>query len=297
MSARRCQVIVNPRGGRGRGIAILEQVRPVFAEAGWDLAVSITQYAGHVRELARTLALEGYDALCVLGGDGTVHEVVNGLMERGQPSLLPLGLIPAGSGNTLHQQLQCVDPVVAATRIVAGNAGPLDVVRVTMGAQVIYSADLIGWGSIADINCTAERWRVLGPCRYTAAALWQIGRARRRRAKVVLDDRVLDDEFLLVLACNTKFAGKGLKMAPCAELGDGKLDVILVRRASRLEMLRILVKAHDGSHVTLGCVEYHQVKSLAIECLGAEPLDLDGEIKGHAPFHAELMPGAMRVFI
>ncbi len=210
--------------------------------------------------------------------------------------MLPLGLIPAGSGNTLHQHLQCADPIVAARAIAAGRTEPLDVVRVTMGTQAVYSADLIGWGAIADINCRAERWRFLGPCRYTAAALWQIVRARGRRAKVVLDGRVLDDEFLFVLACNTKFATRGLKMAPRAELGDGKLDVVLVRRASRLQMLRILVKAFDGSHVALDCVEYHQVKSLAIESTGDEPLDIDGEVKGHAPFQAELLAGAMDVF-
>ncbi len=295
--ARRCHALVNPRGGRHQGIAVLEQVRPVFDAAGWDLDVHVTEYPGHARELARTLTLHAWQGLCVLGGDGTVHEVVNGLMERGQPSLPPLGLIPTGSANTLHQHLGCADPLVAARRIVEGRTGRLDVVRVTMGAQVVYSVDLIGWGSIADVNRTAERWRFLGPSRYRAAALWQIVRARGRRAKVFLDDRVLEHEFLFVIACNAKFAGKGLTMAPCADLGDGKLDVVLCRRASRLQMLRLFTRLRTGSHVTLKCVEYHQVKSLALECATDESLDLDGEVKGHAPFRAEVLAGAMTVFI
>jgi sphingosine kinase len=296
MIARRCHAVVNPRGGKRQGIEILEQVRPVFDAAGWDLVVRVTEYPGHARELARTLPLDGYDGLCVFGGDGTVHEVVNGLMERGQPSLPPLGFIPTGSANTLHQHLQCADPLVAARRIVAGRTSRLDVVRVTMGRQVIYSVDLIGWGSIADVNCTAERWRFLGPSRYTAAALWQIVRARPRWAKVVLDNHVLEDEFLFVIACNAKFAGKELKMAPRAELGDGKIDVVVCRRASRLQMLRLFARLFDGSHVTLDCVEYHQVQSLAIESAGGEPLDLDGEVKGHTPFLAEVLAGAMEAF-
>lgn len=295
MTAKRCHALVNPRGGRRRGLPVLETVRPVFEEAGWELAVSVTEYSGHARELARSLPLDGYDALCVVGGDGTIHEVVNGMMERSQPPPIPLGFLPAGSANTVHQQLQCTDPLAAARRIVAGRTGPLDVVRVTMGTQVVYSVDLIGWGGVADINCTAERWRFLGPPRYTAAALWHIVRARRRPAKVVLDNRTIEDEFLFVIACNTKFAGKGLKMAPRAEIGDGKLDVVLVRRASRLQMGRLFAKVFDGSHVAMDCVEYHQVRSLAIESPGGEPLDIDGEIKGQAPFQAELLPGAMRV--
>ena len=297
MKTRHCHVIVNPRGGRHRGIAIWEQVRPIFDEAGWDLAVSVTEYSGHARALARTLSLDGHDGLCVIAGDGTVHEVVNGLMEREQPSLLPLGLIPAGSANTLHQHLRCADPLVAARRILAGRTGPLDVVRITVGTQVLYSVDLIGWGSVADVNCTAERWRFLGPSRYTAAALWQIIRARCYQARVLLDDRVVEDEFLFVIACNAKYAGKGLKMAPRAELGDGKLDVVLCRRTSRLQMLRLFAKLRTGSHPTLDCVEYRQVKLLAIEDTASECLDIDGEVKGQAPFRAEVLAGAMTVFI
>jgi len=230
-----------------------------------------------------------------VGGDGTIHEVINGLLARGQSPSIPLGFIPAGSANTLHQQVQCADPLEAARRIVAGRTGPLDAVRVTMGAQVVYCVDIIGWGGVADINCTAERLRFLGPSRYPAAALWQILRARRRQAKVVLDDRTIEDEFLFVIACNTKFAGKGLKMAPRAEIGDGKLDVVLVRRASRLQMAGLFAKVFDGSHVAMDCVEYHQVRSLAIDSAGGEPLDIDGEIKGQAPFRADLLPGVMRV--
>ncbi len=296
MIARRCHAVVNPCGGKHQGIAILEQVRPVFAAAGWDLAVSVTEYPGHARELARTLPLDGYNGLCVFGGDGTVHEVVNGLMNRGQRSRVPLGLIPTGSANTLHQHLQCADPLMAARRIVAGKTSRLDVVRVTMGTQVVYSVDLIGWGGIADINCRAEPWRFLGSSRYTAAALWQIFAARHRRARVVLDNHVLEDEFLFVIGCNAKFAGKELKMAPRAELGDGELDVVVCHRTSRLQMLRLFAGLFDGSHVTLDYVEYHQVQSLAIESAGDDPLDLDGEVKGHAPFLAEVLAGAMDVF-
>lgn len=294
--ARRCHAVVNPRGGKHQGIAILDQVRPVFDAAGWDLAVSLTEYPGHARELARTLPLDGYHGLCVFGGDGTVHEVVNGLMERAQRLLVPLGLIPTGSGNTLHQHLQCADPLMAARQIVAGKTSRLDVVRVTIGTQVVYSVDLVGWGSIADVNCRAERWRCLGPSRYTAAALWQIVRAHCRQAKVLLDGRMLEGDFLFVIACNAKFVGKELKMAPRADLGDGKLDVVLCRRASRFQMLRLFARLFTGAHVSLDCVEYHQVKSLAIESTGGEPLDIDGEVKGHAPFLAEVLAGAMDVF-
>jgi YegS/Rv2252/BmrU family lipid kinase len=296
MTTKKCLVVVNPRGGTKRGPAILAQVRPVFERAGWELAVRVSEYPGHPQELAATLVLDGCDSLCVIGGDGTIHEVVNGLMQRGQPARVPLGFIPAGSGNTLHQHLGCVDPADAARRIVAGGTCPLDAVRVTMGDQVVYCVDIIGWGGVADINRTAEGLRILGPSRYAVAALWHILHARRYRAKVILDGLAIDDEFLFVIACNTKFTGKGMKMAPRAEIGDGKLDVVLVRRATRLQLLKLFSKIYDGSHLSMDCVEYRQVRSIAIQSDARESLDLDGEMKGRTPFHAEVVPAAFRVF-
>jgi YegS/Rv2252/BmrU family lipid kinase len=297
MSEKQCLVVVNPHGGTKKGLAILDQVRPVFQQAKWELDVRVTESSGHAQQIGKTEALEAYDCIGVIGGDGTVHEVINGLMQRFRPFAIPLGFIPAGSGNTLHQHLQCTDPLDAARRIVAGRPCPLDVVRVTMNRQVVYCVDLIGWGGVADINCMAERLRRVGPARYTIAAIWHVFCARRRRAKVVLDGHTIDDEYLFAIACNTKFTGKGMKLAPRAEIGDGKIDVVLVRRASQRELLKLFMRVHDGSHVKMDCVEYHQVRSFAIESDTRDILDLDGEIKGHAPFHAEVLPGALSVLM
>jgi sphingosine kinase len=295
-TVKRCLAIVNPQSGTRRGLAILEQVRPTFQAAGWELAVQVTEHPGHAQAIVRAQTSEGCDCLGVVGGDGTIHEAVNGLMERRQSDRIPLGFIPAGSGNTMHQHLHYVDPIEAARRITAGITCPLDAMRVTMGSQLLYSVDTICWGGAADINRQAERWRRLGPCRYAAAALWQILRARGYRAKVTLDGRTIEDEFLFVIVCNPKFTGKGMKMAPRAEIGDGKIDVIMVRQVSRLQMTRLFLKVFDGSHVSMKCVDYRQARSLAIESADRMSLAIDGEMKGHAPFRADVMPGALRVF-
>ena len=296
MNARRFAVVVNPRGGKRRGLTVLERVKPILAASGAELDVRVTQAAGHAGEIARVLDLGGLDGICVVGGDGTVHEVADGLMQRCETISVPLGLIPAGTGNTLHQHLQCDDPLEAARRIAAGGTQPLDVTQVTLNDRVVFCVDIVGWGAVADINATAEKLRMLGPPRYAVAALWHILRAKSRRAKLVLDGRAVDDDFLFVIACNAKFTGSGMKLAPHAEVGDGKIDVVVLRRASRRQMLKLFTKVYDGSHLALGYVEYHQVRSFAIESEGHEPLDLDGEIKGHAPLWAEVLPAALRVF-
>ena len=296
ITLRKLLAVVNPCGGTRRGAAILGQVGPLFEAAGVRLDICLTQRAGHAREIAREADLIGYDGLCVLGGDGTIHEVADGLMARSAGDVIPLGLIPAGSGNSMHQHLGCVDPLEAARRILAGKTLPLDVMRVTMGANVIHCVNIVGWGAVAEINATAESLRWLGPMRYALAAMRHILCARPQQARITLDSQTLEGEFLLAIACNAAFTGKGMKAAPHADLGDGKIDVIVVRRASRLQLARLFTKIFDGSHLAMDCVEYYQTASLAIESDSRRLLNLDGEMKGRPPFDLQVLPGALRVF-
>ena len=296
MAMRRLLIVMNPRSGTRCGLTVMEQVTPTFAAAGIELDVRVTEGPGHARSMMKSADLSGFDGLCVAGGDGTVHEVTDGLMQRGDPISVPLGIIPAGTCNTLAQHLQFDDPLEAARQIVAGETLPIDVVRVLLNDEVIYCLDIVGWGAVSDINATAERLRWLGPSRYGVAALWQILRAKRRRATLSLDGQTIDDEFLFVIACNPKYTGSGMKLAPHAEIGDGKLDVIVVRRATRWQMLKLFSKVFDGSHLKLSCVEYHQVRSFALTSQTRDALDLDGEMKGHTPLSAEVLPSALRLF-
>jgi diacylglycerol kinase (ATP) len=87
-----------------------------------------------------------------------------------------------------------------------------------------------------------------------------------------------------------------MKLAPKADAGDGKLDIVLVRRATRLQILKLFKKVFDGSHLSLPCVEYHQVHSFSIEHEGIDCLNIDGELKGSTPVSVDVIPAALRVF-
>jgi diacylglycerol kinase (ATP) len=294
--AKRFVVIVNPASGHRRGLKVLEQVRPIFEAAGADLDVKLCERPRHAFQLAQKLDAEPYQACCVIGGDGTIHEVVNGLMSCGANTVIPLGLIPAGTGNTLHfHQQAATSPLEATKRILAGRTGPMDVARVTMGIEIEYCVNIVGWAAVADINIWAEQLRWCGPARYALATFWYIANPRARRAKLIVDDQVIEDRFQMVIGCNTKYTGKGMMLAPRAEINDDKIDIVVVRHASRWEMLRLFQRVFDGSHVEMKCVEYRQVKRFAIELDDQRPLNLDGEARGSAPFAVEMLPAAMRI--
>ena len=162
-----------------RATAIWQQVQPQFA--GSSVTLLPTTHAGHARELAHTLDATRFDALCIVGGDGTIHEVVNGLLTRSDGARFDLGLIPAGTGNTLHEHLGCHDPRQAAEKILRGHTLGLDVIQLRDSAQTRYAINIVGWGAITDITHRSEQLRVLGKARYTIATLCQICRPRLRR--------------------------------------------------------------------------------------------------------------------
>lgn len=293
----RVAVVVNPRSGKQNGIQVLDRVRHVFASARIELEIQVTERAGHATEIVRNLDLQQFGGICVVGGDGTLHEVTNGLMQRDDSLSVPLGIIPAGSGNSLAQHLNCQDPIEAAQRVVGGRSQSLDVVQVTLQDHSVHCINIVGWGAVSDINCTAEKMRFLGRSRYTISALRHILAPKVRRATLVLDDRTITDDFLFVIACNTKYTGAGMKLAPKAEIGDGKIDIVVIRRVSRWQMLRLLMKVFDGSHVAMSCIEFHQVSFFSIQSESTERLNLDGEMEGNSPMSATLLPSALSLFV
>ena len=112
---------VNPHGGIKKGKEILTKVVPLFDNANIALTIIETEYAGHARDLAKELPMDGYNGFCCIGGDGTLHESINGLMNREDNIKFPIGLITGGTGNSFMYDLDCLDPIDATKRIIKGN--------------------------------------------------------------------------------------------------------------------------------------------------------------------------------
>lgn len=294
LTPRRCIGIVNPRCGRCRGMAVMTETAQFFSQEGISFDVHVTQSAVHAGDLAESLPLADYDCLCIIGGDGTVHDVVEGLMRRKTRPDIPLGVIPAGTGNTIHQEVYCCDVAQATSAIIRGQTRWLDVVKVESADLATYSINIVGWGGIADVNVKAEKLRAFGRCRYIVASLWQMLQPQARRARLVLDGDVVEDDFHFVIGCITKSTGTGMMLAPHAEIDDGLIDVVYVRKASRIQLLQMFHRSFDGSHLALPFVEYRQVNTLAVDSAEGN-LNIDGENMASAPFTARVIPRALRI--
>ena len=290
-------LIVNPYSGKKRSKEILDLIKPVFDSKGIDLTLIFTEFSGHARQLANKLKFDGYDGFLVLGGDGTLNEVVNGMLQRQDGMILPIGLIPGGSGNSIAYDLDLIDPVVAAKAIVNHQNRALDIAQINMGKNVIYSINLIGWGLITDVGKRAESLRWIGTSRYTVSSLIEIMLRKSRKVKLVIDDKIFSDTFTFIVACNSIHIGKGMKMAPYAKLDDGLIDLLVVdANISRRRLFTVLPKLFDGTHVSEPEVTYYQASSFSILSDTDDILNIDGELVGNTPITVTMLKHSVKMF-
>lgn len=290
-------VTVNPQGGRKQGLGILEKVKPVFDAAGAELNIVETEYAGHTRELAKTVEFESYTGFCAIGGDGTMHEVINGMLNRKDGKRLPIGLITGGTGNSFMHDMDCLDPVVAVKRILMNRVRKIDICKVDADGVLYYGFNIIGWGLPTDIGLLAEKMRWLGSQRYNVASVIEVLRHKKRLARIVIEGKTIVADFGFVVGCNTVHTGKAMKMAPLARLDDGLIDLIIVRKAGRIKLLRLFTKIFSGAHIGDPVVDYRQVSEFSILPEDRNTLNIDGEMLGSTPIHVKVLHKELDVLV
>ncbi|KAF8936050.1 ATP-NAD kinase-like domain-containing protein [Dissophora ornata] len=180
--SRHFKVLVNPFGGQGHAKRIWEHTaEPLFKAAGCTYDLIYTTHRFHAKEIARDLDIRAYDAIVAVSGDGVLHEVINGLMERADAVVahkLALGAIPGGSGNALSFSLLGEDHGShvgnAVLGIIKGKAMPVDLCSVTQGDNRFFSFVLQSFGLIADVDLGSEHLRWMGEARFTVSAVGKV---------------------------------------------------------------------------------------------------------------------------
>ena len=290
-------LLVNPKGGHKKGLEIYEKVKHVFTNADTNVTVLHTEYAGHAFDFANTLDFAGYDGLCAIGGDGTMYELINGMLKRDDNHKIPIGLITGGTGNSFMYDVDCLDPLDAAKRIVQHKLRPLDIAKVNANGELFYSFNIIGWGLATDAGKLAEKLRWLGGVRYDVASIIEVLKGKDRIATLTLEKEVIKENFIFIIGCNTIHTGKAMKMAPLAQLNDGKIDLIIVRKTSRINLLKLFPKLFSGDHIKSPLVEYRQVKNFSISLEETNDLTIDGEIIGSTPLYVQMIPKMVNVLV
>ena len=289
-------ILANPESGLKKTKSILKEIiEPKFNSSKINFYIKMTEYPGHASKIIAENDLSGYDAIIVLGGDGTIHETVNGMLKN-QLNNIPIGIVPSGSGNSLIHDFGEFNPNNIIDKIMKNTPKGIDILEVINNDKKNYSINLIGWGMGTDIGILAEKMRWIGPMRYNIASLIKIFTYSPRQASLIIDDNEIKSKFALLTICNTIHVGKGMKMAPKAKLNDGKMDIIFIENnLSRIELLKLFPTIFSGKHINNVKVSYIQAEYLKLIPRNNEILNIDGEVKGSTPIEVKVIKSGIKI--
>lgn len=298
-------LIVNPRSAGGSTGRRWQEIERELRDRLPPFDTAFTNRSGHGTRLAAG-AVGRYEVVVAVGGDGTVSEMVNGLIDeegRVRPSIA-LGVIPLGTGADLARSLGIPHGLEQATALLArGQRREIDVGRACFrtfdGSQAMryfVNEAEVGMGAVVCQAVSRSSKRFGGAVTYLWATVVTLLRYRDRPLSLAVDGGpaemvVLNNAWI----ANGSYSGGGIRSAPRARLDDGLLDLVRVGHTGPLERFRALAKLRSGAFVDLPQVDYRTVRRVDVSAETAVPVELDGEPVGTVPASFDLLPTRLPV--
>jgi diacylglycerol kinase (ATP) len=267
--------------------ALREGVATLRAE-GHTVQPHLTFEAGDAERFAAEAASKGVDRVAAAGGDGTVNEVLNGLLAS--ESSPALAIIPLGTANDLAAELEIpADPAEALRLAVEGTTHAVDVASVN--GRHFLNVSTGGLGAEVTSDTSDELKRLLGPVAYAITGVRKFAELRPFPARFSAGDELFyEGEFLVFAVGNARRTGGGNRLTSAAEMGDGLLDLCVVEGMSLLEFARIAPLLRSGRHVDHPQIVYRQVRSVTVEAREELQVNADGEPISGKRFDYQLTP-------
>ena len=294
-------LIANPRAGRGTADQALPRIERVLTSSNLSYRIVRTTRPGHASEAARQALRDGERFLVAVGGDGTVHEVVNGMIEDGQP-LAPdavLGVVAAGSGCDLIRSFGLPsDAEQAAAHLAGDQVHPIDVGTVTCAdgeTRCFVNIAQVGLGAAVVARAAGLRaGRLLGGARYAAAFWLALPGFRPAPVRLDADTHSYAWRAFNVVVANCRFYGGGMQISPNSDPCDRLLD-ILVMTGPKSDSFATLPKVYRGAHLPHRNIAELRAAQLSVEADPEFPVEADGELLGTTPASFGIIPGAIRL--
>ena len=300
-------LLVNPFAGKKKGRKIGEHAKALLEKEGKTVEIHFSDYSGHLSKIAQEIDASDGDIFAVVGGDGSLSEVITGRMNAKPDGGDLFALIPAGTGNSMANDLRLTTTEQAIHSLVHGARQNLDLARVEMvnglpgsenGRTVRYSHNLVTWGLGVDSTLKAEKMRWMGPIRYDVGILMAIMANNRRHATLTIDGEEMKGDYTLFLIQNSQTGGSMLPLAPGASLDDGLMDIGILKKMTRRDVLKAFgMLKSEGRHVFHPRVDYHKFRTLSIETPAPAAINVDGENIGSTPLSMEVLPGAVQICV
>ncbi|HSG45802.1 MAG TPA: diacylglycerol kinase family protein [Anaerolineales bacterium] len=298
---RKIKIILNPMADMGNAWRAARDLRSITEEHG-GIEWSGTVYPGHAIDLAKSS--EGYDMVIAMGGDGTVHEVMNGLMRIPADKRPILGVVPVGSGNDFaHGIGASIKPTEALSRAINGEPSTVDLGLMTdeNGRKEYFDNTLgIGFGAMVTIN--SHKLPLLrGFLMYLVSVLQTIIIDHNPiKMQIDVDGKKFEDNVIYLILCNGPREGGGFHVAPDAKIDDGILNYAMIANVGRLMMFRIVPEVMNGTHGRFKQVTLDTCKKFTLSADRPLYIHADGEIFSGPGTNIrkvsfEVLPNALKV--
>ena len=300
---RRVKVILNPVADMGNAWRIANDLRPIIQEYG-NAEWSGTVYPTHATELARQAGEQGFELVVAMGGDGTVHEVINGIMQLPERNRPILGVVPVGSGNDFSHAIGVPNESDRAlAHALRGLPSEIDIGLMTdeHGRREFFD-NTLGIGFDAVVTIRSHRLPFLrGFIMYLTAVIQTILLNHEPALmQIEADGRTWQQRNLLLTVCNGPREGGGFMIAPDARIDDGILHYAMIRDVGRLMMFRLVPEVMKGTHGNFKQVTLGSCKKMSVSADRPMYIHADGEI--YTSFGSnlrrvtfEVLPGALKV--
>ncbi len=278
-------IISNPTAGRKGNKQCLSLATKIFDENGVKYEIYETTRPGEAKQIAEKLTSEGKTELVVVGGDGTLHEVLNGLVE---PAECNIGLIPAGTGNDFSDAMNLPrDPKLAAEIILKGESRVTDYLEI----DGVRCMNVGGMGIDVDILEGCQRGKLKGKAKYFVSLLRTMFKFKGMDVSYEKNGERINEKVLIVAACNGSQFGGGLKVCPNAVIDDNKMEVVVVRHIKGVfKLLRALLQLMKGKITSYHLTDHFYAESFKASA-PPRTIQLDGELYEGLNFDVKICSG------
>lgn len=302
------KLIVNPTAAHGTMAKRWPAVQEILCAENFEYDFALTERRGHAIELARTALDAGYDLIVAVGGDGTLNEVVNGMIAEGGKAINPnaaLGVITSGTGADFVRTAGLPrDPLASARHLVhATESRAIDIGEIIFRAESKevhrYFANVVGMGFDGEVIERTERGgkRGGGTIPYLTTLVATIFRYQNKDVTLCIDTKTRQGRMNSVIACNGRYFGGGMRVGPNATFDDGKLDVIVLGDFSAVEVLMNTPKIYNGTHLTHPKVSEDRGTVVSVESKQRMLIEADGELIGEGPATFRIIPAALKLWV
>jgi diacylglycerol kinase (ATP) len=293
--------VVNPAAGGGRSAKLAGPAIARLREKGLHVDVFASTAPGHAAELAREAYDQGYRRFIAVGGDGTAHELLNGVFTHaGANARISLGFLPLGTGNSFLRDFSDSGAEAALQALLENRTRPIDILRLAHSKGEIYAFNLLSVGFTADVaTLTNRHFKSLGAFGYLLGVFVRVAQLRRPTFALRCDDDKNWDErrCLFLTFNNSKYTGGTMLIAPHSDPTDGLIEFVRWGPIGRLGLLRMLPKLYDGTHIQHPLASRRSVRRVEFNLPAPIDVMIDGEIATLDCSFLDIIPGAVDVHI